>query len=159
MKKQSYCLVFISLLALPLAVTLAGCGGGAPSSGTPSTPRGAGDRAGRSGGPGDRSGQARLAPLGITGQPSGTQPQGLRVTGFTSSTEPSPLEVIGVKEGDVIVGCNGGQEQMAGRCLAAIEGLQERGEPITLTVIRDGQQIELKRTERIPDAPTSEAPE
>jgi S1-C subfamily serine protease len=81
------------------------------------------------------------------------------VTGFTPSPEPSALKVIGVEEEDVIVACNGQREHMRDACLAAIEGLQERGEPITLLVLRDGQQVELTRTERLPDAPSSEAPE
>jgi len=34
--------------------------------------------------------------------------------------------------------------------VAAIEGLQERGEPITLVVVREGERMTLERTEKLP---------
>ncbi len=96
------------------------------------------------------SGEQYLAQLGITGKPSATRPRGLLVTGFVSSSETAPLAVIGVKEGDVIMSCNGEQQQISSRLVAAIEGLQERAEPITLVVVREGERVTLERTEKLP---------
>ncbi len=156
MKITSYHLVSIVVVVLTGALALAGCGGGPETS---PIAQGTGGRAGPSRGAAGRSSPSHLAPLGIAGRPSATQPQGLLVTGFTLSPEPSPLQVIGVEEGDVIVACNGESRHMRDRILDAIEGLRERGEPITLSVVRNGQQIELTRTERLPDSPASEKPE
>jgi len=97
------------------------------------------------------SSPADLVPLGVTGRPSATEPQGLQITGFVPADKPWPLEVIGVEEGDVIITCNGQREQMARRLQAAVEALQERGEPIVLEVLRGGERIVLERTERLPD--------
>jgi S1-C subfamily serine protease len=156
MKKPSCHLVPIALVVLTGALVLAGCSGDPSAS---PIAQGAGGGGDPSGGAAGGSSPSHLSPLGITGRPSTTQPPGLLVTGFTPSPEPSALKVIGVEEEDVIVACNGQREHMRDACLAAIEGLQERGEPITLLVLRDGQQVELTRTERLPDAPSSEAPE
>jgi len=92
-----------------------------------------------------------IAQWGATGRPS-QNPQGLRITGFLPSPGPSPLEVIGVREGDVIVRCNGASEQLRDHLLAAMTGLQERGEPIVLVVSRDGRLLTLERTEKLPSA-------
>jgi S1-C subfamily serine protease len=81
------------------------------------------------------------------------------VTGFVAPSEAAPLAVIGVEEGDVIVSCNGQQQQLAVRLLAAIEGLQERGEPIVLVVMRDGETLTLERTEKLPGDQAGEASE
>ncbi len=60
------------------------------------------------------------------------------------------MELLGVKKGDVIVSCNGQSRQMGLRLLAAIEGLQSRGEPVVLEVVRGGKRIKLETTERLP---------
>jgi S1-C subfamily serine protease len=74
------------------------------------------------------------------------------VTGFLSSPEASPLGVIGVRVGDKIVSCNGQREQIARRIISALDGLENRGEPIVLVVIRDGEEVRLERTEKLPSA-------
>jgi len=93
-----------------------------------------------------------LSQLGITGRPSETSPQGLLVTAFTATTPGSPLKTIGVQQGDIILSCNGAQQQMGRRLPEAIKGLQERGEPVTLVVLREGKQITLARKEKLPAA-------
>jgi len=93
-----------------------------------------------------------LSQLGITGKPSDTRPQGLLVTAFTAATRESPLKTLGVQQGDVILSCNGTQQQMTKRLLEAVKGLQERGEPVTLVILRDGKQITLERKEKLPAA-------
>jgi S1-C subfamily serine protease len=97
--------------------------------------------------------------LGISGTPNRTEPQGLKVTGFTGSSGSSPLDVLGVEQGDVIVSCNGMSGQLGARIITAIEGLNARGEPITLVVVRDGKRITLERSDKLPppgDSPDSE---
>ena len=118
----------------------------------------AGGGRGRAAQPAGRAGgqQRSLAYFGITGGPSQTEPRGLLVTGFVSPPEQSPLKVIGVKEGDVILSCNGETRQMGERLYAAIEGLQQRGQKITLVVLRDGKQVTLERTEKLPAAATAQ---
>ncbi len=96
--------------------------------------------------------QRNLAELGITGKPSQGDNPGLMITGFVSTPERSPLGVIGVKAGDIVISCNGEQRQMGMRLGAAIEGLQKRGEKITLVVVRDGKQVQLERAEKLPEA-------
>jgi len=146
--------VLVYVIAVAATGVLLGCGDRGSkeySDGSPYAAVGS-----RSGGGGlsaegaSRSSAERLTELGITGMPSGTQPQGLLVTGFVAPSEATPLAVIGVEEGDVIMTCNGQQQQLAVRLLAAIEGLQERGEPIVLVVMRDGEQLTLERTEKLP---------
>ena len=90
-----------------------------------------------------------LSQLGITGRPSDTSPQGLLVTAFTATTPESPLKTIGVQQGDVILSCNGAQQQMGRRLPEAMKGLQERGEPVTLVVLREGKQITLARKDKL----------
>jgi S1-C subfamily serine protease len=99
-----------------------------------------------------------LARLGVTGEPSRTEPKGLRITGFVSGPSPSPLKTIGVRKGDIIVSCNKATGQTGMRCVAAIEGLQNRGEPLTLVVARDGKQITLTRSEKLPAGGAAKAP-
>jgi S1-C subfamily serine protease len=162
MRHQTGRRVFAYLLMAVLAAALLGCGsspsGQSPATG-PTLTTGAGSR---QGGPpaaaGTTSSPQHLAELGITGKPSGGEPQGLLVTGFVSSSENAPLAVIGVKEGDVIVSCNGDQQQIAVRLLAAIEGLQERGEPVTLVVMREGKELKLERTEKLPGSEAGQNP-
>jgi S1-C subfamily serine protease len=91
-----------------------------------------------------------LKQLGITGRPSDTDPKGLLVTAFTATTPESPLKTIGVQEGDVILSCNGAAQQMGTRLPEAVKGLQERGEPMTLVVLRGGKQVTLERKEKLP---------
>jgi len=99
-----------------------------------------------------RSLPEHLTQLGITGEPSSGDPLGLAVTGFVESSKPSPLQLMGVAKGDVIVSCNGQAQQIAGRIVVAIRNLQDKGEPITLVVLREGKQITLERTEKFPDS-------
>ena len=142
-------LTMVSVLIALLAVTLSGCGSGPTSS--PGTVSGA--VGGPGAGPAQAGGQsprAQQAQLGITGEPSQLDPKGLVVTGFVSSPEASPLGVLGVKVGDKIISCNGQQEQIATRLTAALDGLQNRGEPIVLVVLRDGKEVRLERTEKLP---------
>ncbi len=94
-----------------------------------------------------------MAQLGINAQPSRGQTQGMQVTGFVESSKPSPLKAIGVKEGDVIVTCNGQSGQIGSRCQSALEGLQKRGEPMTIEVIRNGKRVRLERKEKLPTTP------
>jgi S1-C subfamily serine protease len=102
---------------------------------------------------------AQLAQLGVIGKPSQTEPQGLLVEGFTPSSEPWPLEILGVEKGDVIVSVNGQQGRIGARLTTALEGLQSRGETITLEVIRDGKRVKLERAEKLPGAGTSQGSE
>jgi S1-C subfamily serine protease len=99
---------------------------------------------------------AQLAQLGVIGRPSQTEPKGLLVTGFAPSSEPWPLEIVGVEKGDAIVSVNGQQLQIGARLIDALEGLQSRGETITLEVIRDGQRVKLERAEKLPGADTNQ---
>jgi len=161
-KRQTGRRVFTYLLMAVLAAALWGCGsspsGGSPATG-PGPTAGAGSRrGGLPVGTGGGSSPQHLAQLGITGKPNARDPQGLLVTGFISSSETAPLAVIGVKEGDVIVSCNGKQQQLGVYLVAAIEGLQERGEPVTLVVMRDGEQVTLERTEKLPGGQTGQNP-
>jgi len=154
--------VFAYLLMAVFAAALLGCGG-SPSGESPATGPGPTAGAGsRQGGPPagaeGMSPQQHLAQLGITGKPNATEPRGLLVTGFVSSSETAPLAVIGVKEGDVIVSCNGARQQIGVRLVAAVKGLQERGEPVTLVVMRDGQQVTLERTEKLPGSQPGQNP-
>lgn len=148
MRQQMGRRVFAYLLMAAFAAALLGCGG-SPSAEPPAAGPGPTARAGsRRGGPptgtGGGSSQQHLAQLGITGKPNAGEPRGLLITGFVSSSETAPLAVIGVKEGDVIVSCNGQQQQIGVRLVAAVKGLQERGEPVTLVVMRDGEQVTLE---------------
>lgn len=162
MRQQTGRRLFAYLLMALLAAALLGCGS-SPSAESPATGPGPTTSAGsRQGGPpagaGGMSSPQHLAQLGITGKPSGTEPRGLLVTGFVSSSETAPLAVIGVKEGDVIVSCSGQRQQLGVRLVAAFKGLQERGEPVTLVVMRDGQQLTLERTEKLPGSQTGQDP-
>ena len=121
-----------------------------PAAGAGPAARDGSPQGGLSAGTEGRSSEQHLVQLGIAGKPNSGEPQGLLVTGFVSSSETAPLAVIGVKEGDVIVGCNGEQQQIGRRLVAAIDGLQERGEPITLVVVREGERVTLERTEKLP---------
>ena len=150
------------LLAL-LAAALTGCGGSPaeePPKTAPSPATGADRIQGvQTGVPANRSSQQHLAQLGITGEPNRGEPRGLLVTGFVSSSESAPLGVIGVKQGDVIVSCNGRREQIGLRLVAAIDGLRESGNPVVLVVMRDGKQVTLERTEKLPESQTDQTPE
>ena len=146
--------VFAYILMVVFAAALLGCGsspsGESPAAGTGPAARAGSRQGGLSAGAGGGSSLQHLVQLGITGEPSATEPRGLLVTGFVPSSETAPLAVIGVKEGDVIVSCNGQQRQPGMRLVAAIEGLQKRGEPITLVVVREGERVTLERTEKLP---------
>jgi len=152
MKKGSILLLALGIIVLVAAFVLytrrSGSGIASPAGGGPS-------RASRAAGTGGGQ-QKTLASFGITGGPSQTEPRGLLVTGFTSPPEQSPLKVIGVKEGDVILSCNGETHQMGERLYAAIEGLEKRGRKITLVVLRDGKEVTLERTEKLPADATAQ---
>ncbi len=154
MRQQTGRRVFAYLLMVVFAAALLGCGsspsGESPAAGSGPTARAGSPQGGLSAGTEGRSSEQHLVQLGITGKPNSGEPQGLLVTGFVSSSETAPLAVIGVKEGDVIVSCNGQQRQPGMRLVAAIEGLQKRGEPITLVVVREGERMTLERTEKLP---------
>jgi len=96
-----------------------------------------------------RSTLADLAQLGVVGEPS-KNPRGLLVKDFLPSATPWPLQVIGVQKGDVVISCNGQAGQLGARILQALEGLQNRGEAITLVVVRDGKDVTLSRSEKLP---------
>jgi S1-C subfamily serine protease len=141
-----------------LAAALLGCG-----SRPAATPSAAGAGVAGPGGPPDTptgsaaaSSPLHLAQVGVVGRPSQTEPRGLQVTGFVPSSKPWPLDILGVKKGDVIVTCNGQREQIGVRLIAALEGLQSRGETVTLEVIRDGRQMKLERSEKLPAAETAQ---
>jgi S1-C subfamily serine protease len=151
MKKGSILLLALGIIVLVAAFVLYARRPGSPiASPAGGGPSRAGQPAGRAGGQ-----QRTLAYFGITGGPSQTDPRGLLVTGFVSPPEQSPLKVVGVKEGDVILSCNGETHQMGERLYAAIEGLEQRGQKITLVVLRDGKQVTLARTEKLPAAATA----
>jgi S1-C subfamily serine protease len=148
-KKQAYYRVALLVLIVALSVTIAACGGrpAGPSADT------------QGGGPAQTGGQsprAQQAQLGITGEPDQEEPRGLLVTGFLSSPEASPLGIIGVKVGDKIISCNGQQERIATRLVAALDGLESRGEPVVLVVMRDGEEVRLERTEKLAGAGSDE---
>jgi S1-C subfamily serine protease len=92
-----------------------------------------------------------LAALGISGKPSNTTPQGLEITAFTGTTE-SPLKAMGMKAGDVIIKCNGEQQQMGKRLPAAFKDLQDNGKAVTCVILRDGKEMTLTRSEKMPAA-------
>jgi len=141
----------ILLLALGIVVLLAAAVLYTRRPSSPIASPAAGGRGPASQRAGQAGGQHRtLAYFGITGGPSQTEPRGLLVTGFVSPPEQSPLKVIGVKEGDVILSCNGERRQMGERLHAAVEGLQQRGQKITLVVIREGKELTLERSEKLP---------
>lgn len=154
--------VLASVFVALLAVTVMGCSRSTPeppSGGAPYTEaRSEGRQAEPMAGAGEASSRDHLTKLGIIGRPSGTEPRGLLITGFTGPSEDTPVAVIGVEEGDVIISCNGEQQQLGARLVAAIEGLQQRGEPITLVVVRKGEQVTLERTEKLPAAKTEAGP-
>jgi S1-C subfamily serine protease len=142
----------VLLLVAVLLAALLGCGSApdAAPTGTPPAASGRGRMGPAPSGSAGRSSQGDLAQLGISGTPNRTEPQGLKVTGFTGPSGSSPLDVLGVEQGDVIVSCNGMSGQLGARIISAIEGLNARGEPITLVVARDGKRITLERTEELP---------
>jgi S1-C subfamily serine protease len=150
-------------LSLAMAATILGCGGTKPSS-PPVGPRMSGrsqapSRSGGPPGPAAKSLPEHLTQLGITGEPSSGSPMGLVVTGFVTSPEPSPLQLMGVEKGDVIVSCNGQQQQIAGRVVTAVRNLQEKGEPVTLVVLRQGKELTLERTEKFPESKPAQGPQ
>ena len=156
MRRHMCSRAIVLALILTLAATVVGCGG--PRAGetpviAPSGPRAAG-REGPPAGVVGESSQEQLAELGVRGRYREADPRGLQVTGFVESSEPWPLEVVGVEAGDVIVSCNGEKHHMGARLAAALEALQDRGEAITLEVIRDGEEVVLTRAEAIPAAET-----
>ena len=163
MKQQTGRRVFAYLLMALFAAALLGCGGSpsgeSPATGPSPATRIDGIQGIPTGGPAGGSSQQQLAQLGISGKPNAGETRGLLVTGFVSSSETAPLAVIGVKEGDVIVSCNGQQQQLGIHLVAAIERLQDRGEPVTLVVMRDGEQVRLERTEKLPGSQTGQNPE
>jgi len=153
MKKLVLFLVALAVVVLAAALVMyarrpgsatASLGGGAPNPAGQPADSGAGGQ------------QRTLAYFGITGGPSQTEPRGLLISGFTSQPDPSPLKVIGVEVGDAIISCNGETGKMGDRLQAALDGLQNRGQKITLVVIRDGKQVTLERTEKLPAAATSQ---
>jgi len=146
-----------------MGAIIQGCGGTQTSTPT-ATPLTSGRSEAQGGSGGQPGAVARSLPehltqLGITGQPSSGDPLGLSVTGFVESSKPSPLQLMGVEKGDVIVSCNGQAQQIAGRIVLAIRNLQDKGEPVTLVVLREGKQITLERSEKFPDsrAPSTDA--
>lgn len=145
----------MSVLIVALAAALLGCGTTPPASET-APPSG---QAGAPTGPGGGGRQEQLAQLGITGRPSETDPAGLLVTGFLPSSDPWPLQTLGVEVGDAIIMCNDQQQQIGTRLTAAIDGLQARGEPITLVVLRNNDRVTLQRDEKLPGAKTAEETE
>lgn len=162
MRQQTCRHIYAYLLMTVFAAALLGCGG-SPSGESPVAEPGPITRTGsRRGGPsaGTRgaSSQQHLAQLGITGKPNAGEPQGLLVTGFVASSETAPLAVIGVKEGDVIVSCNGQHQQLGVHLVAAVKALQENGEPLTLVVAREGEQVTLERSEKLPGSQTGQNP-
>jgi len=84
---------------------------------------------------------------------------GLLVAGFIESSEQWPLQTIGVETGDVIVSCNGEQQQLADRIVTAMRNLQEEGAPIVLVVVRAGKQVTLERAEQFPESQAGQAVE
>lgn len=136
-----------------LALAVVGCSKTATSTPAPraSTRSAAPSAAANPSGPMAPGAQGSLAPLGVKGEPSGTEPPGLKVTAFTATTPESPLKTLGVEVGDIITSCNGEQRQMGQRIQDALTGLRERGEPITLVVLRDGKQLTLERKEKLPE--------
>jgi len=145
------CVALLAVIAVSAAL-VAGCGGSSSGGPTPAVPSGppAAPASGSSGVPAGGSGMQGLTQLGITGRPSDTSPQGLLVIAFRATTPESPLKTIGVQQGDVILSCNGAQQQMGSRLPEAVKGLQERGEPVTLVVLREGKQVTLERKEKLP---------
>lgn len=156
---RSWSALLAWLFIAALAALLLGCSSspeGTPP--RPETPRGAsrgGDLPATPAGSAARSSPSSLARLGVIGAPSPTEPRGLRVTGFVAASEPWPIQRLGVEEEDVIVSCNGQQEQIGSRLLAAFEGLESRGEPMVIEVVRDGERIKLEAKEKLtgPDSP------
>ncbi len=132
MEKQTCSRVALFVLAVGLAMGIAACGS------RPTAPP-AGSQAAR-------DEQARLA---ITARPDPAEPRGLLVTGFLSSPEASPLGVMGVRVGDKIVSCNGQREKIATGIVAALDALENEGEPIVLIVYRDGQEMRIEQTEKL----------
>lgn len=145
--------LFGTVLVLALFVSVEGCGEqSSPPAATPPAPTSQTPMMPSSSTPPSSPGQstpAHVARLGVVGEPSADR-RGLLIREFTSSPTPSPLQVLGVKKGDVIISCNGQQGQLGLRINQAIDGLQTRGEPITVVVEREGKQVTLTRSERLP---------
>jgi len=143
------------LLLLLIVGLLVGCGSrpnpapsdGTTTSGSTSQPTTALPPGGMPPSSSGQSSRADVARLGVVGEPSPDR-RGLRIKDFTSSS--SPLQVLGVKKGDVIISCNGQQRQLGLLINQAIDGLQTRGEAITLVVERAGKQVTLTRAEKLP---------
>ena len=136
------------VVALVLVGGLTGCSGRAATSG-----QGGSEQLDL----GQVAGEQQIPQLGVVGQPS-PDPRGLLVKSFAPPPDRSPLELMGVRENDIVLSCNGVQEQIRPDFVKAVEGLQQRGEPITLVVQRGGTRVTLKRSEKLPKEAVPDVP-
>ncbi|MFB3880499.1 MAG: hypothetical protein ACE149_04510 [Armatimonadota bacterium] len=150
MRKSVIVLLALGIAVLAVAAVLYARRSGTSAASLLGKPAGVGAQ--QSAGSGAGGQQRTLAYFGITGGPSQTEPRGLLISSLAEEPNPSPLKLIGVQVGDVIVSCNGGTKQMGERLYSALDGLQNRGEKITLVVVRDGKQMTLERTDKLPAA-------
>jgi hypothetical protein len=122
---------------------------------------------GRGGGEGQRGGRMAGGEMGGGGQMGGGQmadtslgikfsrnaePQGFKIDKFEGTPNPSPLKLMGLKEGDVITGCNGQKQQVRGAVVQAIQDLNASGKPIALTIDRGGNPITINWKDKLPAA-------
>ena len=85
--------------------------------------------------------------IGVTVSASYGQRGSQNVQGVTvkSVTEGSPAEEAGIKEGDIITAVNG-EKITSASGLSAWTSKSKAGDVLTLSIIRDGENIELKVT-------------
>jgi C-terminal processing protease CtpA/Prc len=74
----------------------------------------------------------------------------VRVSRILASPPPSRLALIGVKPGDRLVEVNG-KPDVKGLIAKALEDLQNKGIPFTLTIERGGQRVKLE-AKSLPEA-------
>ena len=79
-------------------------------------------------------------------------PQGFKIDKFEGTPNPSPLKLMGLKEGDVITGCNGQKQQVRGAVVQGLQDLNASGKPIAISVSRDGKSITINWKDKLPAA-------
>ena len=87
--------------------------------------------------------------LGIAWMPEPGS-NGIRVAKILPSPPPSRLALLGVKPGDMLMEVNGKTADL-GDFSRALDQLQDKGKPFTMTVIRGGQKVKLE-AKKLPES-------